>query len=50
MLYYYGILPARHFIARALLAAENFAQAQVIMRDHGVGAGDGCSFNLTFLR
>uniref|UniRef100_A0A182KHA7 Peptidase C45 hydrolase domain-containing protein n=1 Tax=Anopheles christyi TaxID=43041 RepID=A0A182KHA7_9DIPT len=40
----------RHFITRALLAAENFVQAQEILRDHGVGAADGCSINMTFLR
>uniref|UniRef100_A0A182N122 Peptidase C45 hydrolase domain-containing protein n=1 Tax=Anopheles dirus TaxID=7168 RepID=A0A182N122_9DIPT len=40
----------RHFITRALLAAENFDQAQEILRDHGVGAGDGCSINMTFLK
>lgn len=40
----------RTFITRAMLAAENFAQAQEIMRDNGVGAGDGCSLNMTFLK
>ncbi|KAJ6638955.1 hypothetical protein Bhyg_11693, partial [Pseudolycoriella hygida] len=40
----------RHFITRALLGAENFAQAQIILRDSGVGAGNGCSVNMTFLR
>ncbi|GAB0092228.1 uncharacterized protein DMENIID0001_072180 [Sergentomyia squamirostris] len=39
----------RHFISRALLSAENFAQAQQIIKDTGVGAGDGCSINMTFL-
>ncbi|XP_050083525.1 uncharacterized protein LOC126570075 [Anopheles aquasalis] len=39
----------RHFITRALLSAENFIQAQQILRDHGVGAADGCSINMTFL-
>ncbi|XP_019761881.2 uncharacterized protein LOC109538892 [Dendroctonus ponderosae] len=39
----------RHFIARALLGAENFVQAQQILRDSGCGAGDGCSINMTFL-
>lgn len=43
-------LAARHFITRALLGAENFAQAQIILRDNGVGAGNGCSINMTFLR
>lgn len=41
---------ARHFITRALLGAENFLQAQTILRDNGVGAGDGCSVNMTFLK
>lgn len=41
---------ARHFIARALLSAENFARAQEILRDRGCGAGDGCSVNMTFLK
>lgn len=39
----------RHFITRALLSAENFVQAQQILRDNGVGAADGCSVNMTFL-
>ncbi|EFA00578.1 beta-alanyl-dopamine/carcinine hydrolase [Tribolium castaneum] len=39
----------RHFLTRALLAAENFVQAQQILRDSGNGAGDGCSVNMTFL-
>lgn len=41
---------ARHFITRALLSAENFVQAQLILRDNGVGAADGCSVNMTFLK
>ncbi|XP_050301280.1 uncharacterized protein LOC126739568 [Anthonomus grandis grandis] len=40
----------RHFITRALLSAENFAQAQQILRDRGCGAGDGCSINMTFIK
>ncbi|XP_044270193.1 uncharacterized protein LOC123014935 isoform X2 [Tribolium madens] len=40
----------RHFLTRALLAAENFVQAQQILRDSGNGAGDGCSVNMTFLQ
>lgn len=40
----------RHFITRALLSAENFVQAQQILRDNGVGAADGCSVNMTFLK
>ena len=42
--------PARHFLTRALLSAENFVQAQTILRDAGVGAADGCSINMTFLK
>lgn len=41
---------ARHFITRALLSAPNFEQAQKILRDNGVGAADGCSINMTFLK
>jgi Acyl-coenzyme A:6-aminopenicillanic acid acyl-transferase len=41
--------PARHFITRALLAAENYDQAINILKDIGVGSADGCSINLTFL-
>jgi hypothetical protein len=44
-----NILSARHFLTRALLAAENFAQAQEILRDSGCGAGDAVSINMTFL-
>lgn len=44
------LLLARHFITRALLSSENFVQAQQILRDTGVGAADGCSINMTFLR
>ena len=40
----------RTFITRALLAAQNFVEAQQILRDTGVGAGDGCSLNMTFLK
>lgn len=40
----------RTFITRAMLAAKNFVEAQTILRDHGVGAADGCSFNMTFLK
>ncbi|CAH1112797.1 unnamed protein product [Psylliodes chrysocephalus] len=39
----------RMFITRALLGAENFVNAQEIMRDRGCGAGNGCSINMTFL-
>lgn len=44
------IIKARHFITRALLSAENFEQAQKILRDSGTGAADGCSINMTFLK
>ena len=44
------LILARHFITRALLTAENFVQAQTILRDRGVGAADGCSINMTFLK
>lgn len=44
------IFLARHFITRALLSAPNFEQAQKILRDNGVGAADGCSINMTFLK
>ncbi|XP_056635057.1 beta-alanyl-dopamine/carcinine hydrolase isoform X1 [Diorhabda sublineata] len=39
----------RMFITRSLLGAENFVQAQEIIRDRGCGAGNGCSINMTFL-
>ncbi|XP_054729751.1 beta-alanyl-dopamine/carcinine hydrolase [Anastrepha obliqua] len=39
----------RHFITRALLSAENYDQALNILKDEGVGAGDGCSINLSFI-
>ncbi|XP_067639609.1 beta-alanyl-dopamine/carcinine hydrolase isoform X3 [Eurosta solidaginis] len=39
----------RHFITRSLLSAENFDQALTILKDEGVGAADGCSFNMTFI-
>ncbi|XP_069701201.1 beta-alanyl-dopamine/carcinine hydrolase-like [Periplaneta americana] len=39
----------RVFLTRALLAAENFAQAQQILRDTGCGAGNAFSINMTFL-
>ncbi|XP_022904794.2 beta-alanyl-dopamine/carcinine hydrolase [Onthophagus taurus] len=40
----------RYFITRALLAAENFEQAEQIIQDLGCGAGNGCSINMTFLK
>lgn len=41
---------ARHFITRALLSADNYTKAVQIIKDTGVGAADGCSINMTFLR
>lgn len=35
---------------RALLSASTFEEAQTILRDVGVGAGDGCAINMTFLK
>lgn len=35
---------------RALLAAENQDQAISILKDSGIGAADGCSINLTWLK
>lgn len=32
------------------MAAENFEQTLHILRDAGVGAGNACSLNLTFLK
>jgi hypothetical protein len=43
------LLTARYFLTRALLAAENFIQAQEILQDSGCGAGDAFSINMTFL-
>ncbi|KAJ9586091.1 hypothetical protein L9F63_020288 [Diploptera punctata] len=40
---YAGWKTPRHFLTRALLAAENFAQAQQILRDVGCGAADAFS-------
>ncbi|XP_011185178.1 beta-alanyl-dopamine/carcinine hydrolase [Zeugodacus cucurbitae] len=39
----------RHFITRALLSAENYEQALAVLKDEGVGAGDGCSINMSFI-
>lgn len=46
----FHLISARHFITRALLSALNFEKAQEILRDTGVGAADGCSINMTFLK
>lgn len=43
-------LVARHFITRALLSAESFEQALDILKDVGVGAADGCSININFIK
>lgn len=40
----------RHFITRSLLSADSYDQALKILKDSGVGAGDGCSINMTFLK
>lgn len=32
------------------MAAETFEGVQKVLRDHGCGAGNGCSVNLTLLR
>ncbi|XP_029055558.1 acyl-coenzyme A:6-aminopenicillanic-acid-acyltransferase 40 kDa form isoform X2 [Osmia bicornis bicornis] len=39
----------RYFLTRALLAAENYVQAQQILRNEGFGAAEGFSVNMTFL-
>ncbi|XP_043248555.1 uncharacterized protein LOC122395212 [Colletes gigas] len=39
----------RYFITRALLAADNYVQAQEILRNDGIGAADGFAVNMTFL-
>jgi len=39
----------RYFLTRALLAAENFSQAQEILRDSGCGAANAVSINMAFL-
>lgn len=41
---------ARHFLTRALLSADSTDQAMKIIRDAGVGAGDGCSINMCFIK
>ncbi|XP_066586991.1 beta-alanyl-dopamine/carcinine hydrolase [Prorops nasuta] len=40
----------RYFLTRALLAAENYVQAQEILRNNGCGAAEGFSVNMTFLQ
>ncbi|XP_071873730.1 C45 family peptidase tan [Bombus fervidus] len=39
----------RYFLTRALLTAENYVQAQEILRNEGFGAAEGFSVNMTFL-
>lgn len=39
----------RYFITRSLLGAENYAEAQQILRNEGYGAAEGFSVNMTFL-
>ncbi|KAF2353623.1 Peptidase C45 [Trinorchestia longiramus] len=39
---------APYFMTRALLAARTLEEAEVILRDPGVGAGDGFSVNMSF--
>ncbi|KAL0280400.1 UNVERIFIED_CONTAM: hypothetical protein PYX00_001699 [Menopon gallinae] len=39
----------RTFLTRALLAAENIKQAEQIIRDSGVGIGNGVSINMVFV-
>ncbi|XP_054012976.1 beta-alanyl-dopamine/carcinine hydrolase [Hylaeus anthracinus] len=39
----------RYFITRGLLAAENYLQAQQILKNDGFGAAEGFSVNMTFL-
>lgn len=36
-------------MTRALLAAQNYVQAQQILRNEGYGAAEGFSVNMTFL-
>ncbi|KAG7211108.1 hypothetical protein KM043_010435 [Ampulex compressa] len=39
----------RYFLTRALLAAENYAEARQILTNDGYGAAEGFSVNMTFL-
>lgn len=39
----------RYFLTRALLAVENYVQAQQVLRNDGFGAAEGFSVNMTFL-
>ncbi|XP_058808212.1 beta-alanyl-dopamine/carcinine hydrolase isoform X2 [Phymastichus coffea] len=38
----------RYFITRSLLSAENYVQAQMILRNEGYGAAEGFAVNMTF--
>lgn len=40
----------RYFITRALLAVENYVEAQKVLRNEGYGAAEGFSVNMTFLK
>lgn len=40
---------ARTFLTRALLAAENMKHTEQIIRDFGVGIGNGVSINMVFV-
>ncbi|CAL7943972.1 unnamed protein product [Xylocopa violacea] len=40
----------RYFLTRALLAAENYEQAQQVLNNDGFGAAEGFSVNMTFLK
>ncbi|XP_076242090.1 C45 family peptidase tan [Calliopsis andreniformis] len=39
----------RYFLTRALLAVENYVEAQQVLRNDGCGAAEGFSVNMTFL-
>ncbi|XP_076649599.1 C45 family peptidase tan [Halictus rubicundus] len=39
----------RYFLTRALLSAENYVQAEEILRNEGFGAAEGFAVNMTFL-
>lgn len=40
------LFTARTFITRSLLGAKNFADAERILRDEGLGIGNGFSINM----
>ncbi|XP_078042397.1 C45 family peptidase tan [Augochlora pura] len=39
----------RYFLTRALLSAENYVEAQQILKNEGCGAAEGFSVNMTFI-